>query len=532
MTNSSNLPAPYTGVNQTTPLAALQFPFCENLFNFNTTSAGIELRNGDASFANLSISNLSATIGLGKYGDTYLLAWAYDTATTEMKFYNVETGVLLYTSAAAGFGQFYPQYFNGYLFCFSPTAAYNPGVKFNVTGVQSAIGYTGTGLSLVGGGCVYKNRQYIVQTSEAAYWYSGIDAIAGALTKIDLSGQLRNYSTLGNIATLTLSDSEESEEIMAFCFNNGEILFYRGSYPDSADWRIAGKAKIGQLASIGNSAFPYQGDTIVLCDSGIVSLRELFLRGAQQALNLSINSRVQTTWTYLIKTWRTTSGVYNTGLSTAVSGIWDEINSRLYILLPISFTPFNAATFNATGNFLFVFDAIRESWSFHSSGTSAGSGNLPNFAAMRYYKTKKVVLLRQGTATGIKMIEKEGSSGFMDRNLNNSADLAFDYKYVSSPIPFPKTEVYETTQIEPIIESDLYAQTNWYLIADFGRQTTNAQTTDASTTAPAKPAVNVGLQNITFVQVQMSGTTVTGKTVGLTLYSFNVWYNRGEVGSR
>lgn len=530
MTNSTNLPAGYKGVNQASTQAALQFPFCYNLYNFNTTNNGIVLRNGDASFTNLSISNLNATQGMGQYGDTYLMAVVYDTVTSENKFYNMETGALIYTTAAAGIGQFYPQYFNGELFFFSPTAAYSPGVKFNSSLVQSAIGYTGaTTLALSGAGCKYKNRQYIVQGSEPAYWYSGIDAVAGALTKIDLGGILNNHSNLGNIAPFTLSDGNNSEELLAFCFNNGEILFYRGSYPDSSDWSIAGKAKIGQLASIGRSTFAYQGDTIVLCDSGIVSLRELFLSGSQNALNLSVNNYVQETWTTIIKLARAALGLYNGGIGAAVSGIWDELNSRIYILVPFSYIPFNAASFSTSGNFFFVFDAIRQAWSFHSSGSTASA---PVFAAMRYYKTKKILLMRQGASTGIKAVEKEGSTGFMDRNINNSADLAYNFNFTSAPIPFPKTEVYETTQIEPIIQSDLYAQTSWYLIADFGRQTTNAQTTDASTTAPAKPAVNVGLQNITFVQVQMSGSTVTGKTVGLTLYSFNVWYNRGEVGSR
>lgn len=532
MTNSSNLPAPYRGVNQITPLAALQFPFCENLFNFNTTEAGQVLRNGDASFADLTISNLNSTQGIARFDDIYLLAWVYDTATTEMKFYNVETGVLVYTSAAAGFGQFFPQYFNNYLFLFSPTAAYAPGIKFTSALVQSAIGYTGGGNTLGGAGVKFRNRQYIISTGEAAYFYSDIDAIAGGLTKIDLSGILNQYSTLGNIATITLSDSVESEELLAFCFNNGEILFYRGSYPNSPDWSIAAKTKVGALVSIGRSTIPYQGDTFLLCDSGIISLRELFLRGAQQAINSSINTYIQPTWAYLIQSARNALSIYGSGVDSAICGVWDEINSRIYISLPFSYTPFDPSSFSASGgNFVFVFDAIRQSWAFHSSGDSAGSSR-PRFANLLYYKTKKIILLRQGGSTGIKVITKEGASDFMDRNLNNNGAVAYTYNMTSAPIPFPKTEVYETTQIEPIIKSDLYAQTNWYLIADFGRQTTNAQTTDASTTAPAKPAVNVGLQNITFVQVQMSGTTVTGKTVGLTLYSFNVWYNRGEVGSR
>ena len=128
--------------------------------------------------------------------------------------------------------------------------------------------------------------------------------------------------------------------------------------------------------------------------------------------------------------------------------------------------------------------------------------------------------------------EKEGSTGFTDRSANDDADTPYQYTMLSAPIPFPKTAVYEAVQIEPILESDLYAETNWSFVVDFGRQSSGNQKTDAATTAVAKPAVNVGMQNITYVQVQMSGTTAAAKTVGLDLYSYNVWYNSGEIASR
>jgi hypothetical protein len=137
------------------------------------------------------------------------------------------------------------------------------------------------------------------------------------------------------------------------------------------------------------------------------------------------------------------------------------------------------------------------------------------------------------TATDyILLRSKEKATDFQDVNQDNTTKTSFDYEMLSAPIPFPKTAVYEATQIEPILESDLYSQTNWNFVVDFGRQTSGDQKTDASTTSVAKPAVNVGMQNITYVQVKMSGTTAASKTVGLNLYSYNVWFNAGEKGSR
>jgi len=91
--------------------------------------------------------------------------------------------------------------------------------------------------------------------------------------------------------------------------------------------------------------------------------------------------------------------------------------------------------------------------------------------------------------------------------------------------------VYAVNGIEPIIKSDLYAQTSYKLIADLGRQTTTGQTVEDQGTSIAKPLVNVGIEG-TVVQMQVSGTTVTGKTVGLEFYGYNVWYESGMEASR
>jgi hypothetical protein len=43
--------------------------------------------------------------------------------------------------------------------------------------------------------------------------------------------------------------------------------------------------------------------------------------------------------------------------------------------------------------------------------------------------------------------------------------------------------------------------------------------------------VNLGIEG-TYAQMRMSGSTVTGKTVGINLYGYNVLFNQGAEGSR
>ncbi len=314
------------------------------------------------------------------------------------------------------------------------------------------------------------------------------------------------------------------------------MLFYRGSYPNADDWGLVGRGRVGQQVSY-NASIAYQGDSLLLCDTGIVSLRDLFLKGSENAQSLSVNSNVQKQWSDLISGARNADGYPVGPLFPGVynfTGVWDQKKDRLVIYCPYYLYP-SIANYSNVGNFFFVFDTLLQSWTTHQSFVLLNSNPLTpiQYTNLVRYKNETLMLVLQ-SMVGIKptVYSKEAATGFTDRNFQDTAETGYDYTMLSAPIPFPKTAVYEATQIEPILESDLYAQTNWNFVVDFGRQTSGNQPTDAATTSVAKPAVNVGMQNITYVQVKMSGTTVSGKTVGLNLYSYNVWYDAGQKGSR
>jgi hypothetical protein len=522
MANSVNLPAPYGGVDDKPPIAALEAPFCQYLLNFNLTDAGIVLRNGDAGYLGYSLSNVYSPVGFAAYGDSKLFTIYYNNSDSRIRIEDAVTATVLYTSAASGIDYFHTLYFNKYLYFFAEST-YAPGVVFNGATI-GAIGWTtSTTFSPVGGN-VYNNRAYIIQKNAATYWYSGIDAVAGALTSVDLNSILVESSTMAIIAAITLSDNINTVTYQAFVFFSGEVLFYQGSYPDSSNWGLVGRANIGAPLNY-NSSINYQGDSLVLCDSGVVSLRDLFLRGSSQAANLTVNTRIQKTWKSYIQKIRTLLST-PTGPLRFISGVYDKVNSRVVISFAYNI---DSLAEMAYGSYYFIYDTIRQAWYFHQSynGTTADNRSV-NY--IQYFRNAVILFARRGGAIGT--YQKEGGTDFADDSPNTLDNVSFLYQMLSAPIPFPKTAVYEATQIEPIIESDLYDLTNWNLIADFGRQTSGDQKTDASTSNVAKPALNVGMQNITFVQVKMSGQTEIERTVGLDLYSYNVWYNSGDTGSR
>jgi hypothetical protein len=528
MSQSANLPAPFLGIKQSVPIAALSSPNCETLLNFNVTQQGISLRKGDSKYKNIV---LPSPDGLFNYGDTKLFMTYYEVSSDKTLVYDVDAGANDYIPfLVAGRENFYGNVFNKYLYLFSPVS-YKPGFVYNgVADTWALIGYTGATTFSPIGGCNYRNRQYIIQYQEAAYWYSEIDAITGTCTKVDLSSVVQNVCALSTIATITISNTGASVDLIAFVFSNGEVLFYSGSYPDADNWTRVAAATIAQPIDY-NSFIKYGSDTLILTDVGLISLKQLFLEGAEAATNATINTDISQTWSKIIMLVRAARSVPNGPITPSSSvkawafrGVWDSATNRIIIMFPCYLDSAGALAY---GIFYFVYSTIYKAWSFHLSAN--GSATYPAKDIVMYQNT---VLVMADSATEIMIWSKEGATGFTDRNVNDDADLPYTYEMLSAPIPFPKTAAYEATQIEPILESDLYAQTNWNLVCDFGRQTSGDQKTDAATTAVAKPAVNVGMQNITYVQAKMSGTTTTSKTVGLDLYSYNVWYNAGNEGSR
>lgn len=519
MTNSANLPAPYGGVDSSVPTAALKNPYCQTLLNFNVTQAGIVLRNGDSMVTRLASGGTKSPIKFHRYGDTSLFFSALNNTTVKSDVYNAATGALVYSSGAGTQPLWTSVYFDNYLFLLSLGSR---SAQYDGT-TWGGWGYSGYASETFTCGTPFKQRLYLGTDTGATYYYSGIASVAGALTKVDLGSVLTFPAQISSISPLTLSDNVSTDTLLSFVFTSGEILFYQGSYPDSANWTLLGRAFVGRP---NGAAFSYQGDVLVPCRNGLVSLRDLFLRGTSNALSLSVNGRIQRLWSDIVSTY----AAANPGAPDLfTAGVWDSEGDRIIVMMQQYLS--NGA-FDTTRNFYFVYDTIIGAWYTHVSagGVANGSSTSGTYVDIAYYSG--AVYLLCGSNDSIAVFKKEGATGFTDKRFDNGADNPYDYTFLSAPIPFPKTAAYETTQIEPIMLSDLYAQTNWNLVADFGRQTSGNQQTEALTTSVAKPAVNVGMQNITYVQAKMSGTTVSGKTVGLSLYSYNVWYNSGETGSR
>lgn len=522
MANSANLPAPYGGMNKKTPIAALNSPYCENLINFNTTDAGIELRHGDKLWtATKNVSPISTDFFLAflKYGELKLF-YSTQGSTGNNRYFDITTSTptLAYTSTTVINGEIFSLYFNKNLYSFGTTTSVGDVYNGSTWG---AWGWSFPSIAPIGG-CAFKNRAYFVGRATAIFGYGGIDAITGSVTEKDLSGVILQQSYLSTIAPITIVSNGSTLQLLAYVFFSGEVLFYAGSYPDSDSWSLIGRGKIGKPLNY-NCSIDYQGDALVMTRIGLVSLRDVFLSGSQQATIKTVSDEINPVWRLLVSELIASILYYEatTGRISYVSGAWWTAKDRIVISFPIKIKSDGTT---ALGTTYFVFDTLRGGWSIHTTDN-------PTFGLVEFQDDIYVNGWTVGDSSNYLVTLKKEAADDLQDAYNNVEKKDYDYDFLSAPIPFPKTSVTETNQIEPILESDLYGQTNWSFVSDFGKQTTNNQTTNALSTV-SKPAVNVGIQNITYVQVRMSGTTTSGKTVGLKLYSYNVWFDAGETASR
>ena len=528
------LPAPFGGVDDLTPIIALQPPYCENLLNFNVLQEGVVLRYGDKKFGVTITQAAGGSVPqrIFTYGNSRIFVLSYEVTAQKYVLYDMESGATSFDMTtilpgALAFSGFYDLFFNNYLFMFSKAAGVTiPGMYFDGTAF-GAIGYTGTGYAPLGGN-VYKNRAYMIQNGAPGYWYSADKAITGPCVYVDLATIIKEDCDLAIICSFSLSDNVSAIVLQAFVMDNGEVLFYSGSYPDSPDWTQVGDAKIGQPVDY-NAYIKNGGDSLVLCDTGVISMRDLFLKGAQEGKGLSINDRVSQRWAELIQSIRTVYSIPNgpisviingTNTSGYIRGISDSKADRIIINIPFYLSSGTATT----GNTQFIFDSQRTSWFFHQSYKASTVPKLV-YDINRY--KNKVILASSGT-TKIMVSEKEGATNFTDRDADDSLDNGYYYEVISAPVAEGRAYVQQGQGMDVILKSDLYSETNYYLTRDFGVQTSTAQKIPGTgyTGVLQKPFANIGIEG-SYIQYKITGTTVSGKSVGYQLYGTNFWKDIG-----
>jgi hypothetical protein len=172
-----------------------------------------------------------------------------------------------------------------------------------------------------------------------------------------------------------------------------------------------------------------------------------------------------------------------------------------------------------SGSYYFIFNNINQAWYFHRS-----FGNTTHVIRDAVEYNNKIVTLSYGNNNAM-VYEKEGSTGFMDRLAEDTGDIGYDFNITFAPVSNGRAFVQKCAGIDVILETDLSAAINYQLIKNFGASTTTAQKVTVGS-GLQKAYVNMGHEG-SYIQPKISGTTITGKTVGLDLYGINFWSEQG-----
>jgi hypothetical protein len=154
---------------------------------------------------------------------------------------------------------------------------------------------SGTGLttSTLNGIHIHKNRSYFWDDRKQDFWYSGVDALGGALTKFPLG---RVQGTGGNLMAMgTWSHDAGSglDDYAAFILSSGDVLVYQGSDPSSAvDWGLVGRYNIG--APISKRAIKkIASELLIVTKAGYIPISSMVKGGRYNDKAASISSKIR-----------------------------------------------------------------------------------------------------------------------------------------------------------------------------------------------------------------------------------------------
>lgn len=513
------LPPPYKGQNDQFPLISIQSPYCERMLNFNNLDGSVKVRQGNDLFAQSTKTN-RRLYAIASYGTTALFA-IVENLGVNWEIYNITAGTFgaLADANNANIGQNPASFYfrNNLIICYG-----NIGSTTLYDGsTYTTDPYTFSAFSPYGG-TEFKARAYFIGYNSTQFAYSGIEAIAGATTQVDLASQLTSKAVLYMIRSVSMTQNLTAESALSFIFSNGEVLVYSGSYPDSPNWSRISRFKVAKPIEH-NSYVEAKGDSFIFTESEILSLRNLLVSGYDKERDEGIGAAIAKRWRQCMKAYLADTSFFS---YKYVKGVYDEANDRIVISMPFYVNPDTGALV-ANTLFQLIYDFNLEAWYEYLQTDT----EIYFCVGATYFRNSVYLAVESNSGLEMSVVKLEGGSNFVDDQIDGTGTNPIDYNLITAPLPISKFGANAITGVEAIVKSDLYPQTSYKFIADLGRQTTEAQTLPDQGTSIAKPMMNVGIQGAIAAQLQVYGSTVSA-SIGLEISALNVWYYSGDSGSR
>lgn len=127
----------------------------------------------------------------------------------------------------------------------------------------------------------FKSRMYWWEAQADSFWYTAVNAGAGAVSEFSLKAATNNGGNILMITSLTRDGGAGPDDYLAIFVSSGEVLVYQGSNPgDADDWSLVGRYIVPvPLSTLG---FAQVGaDVVYLSHRGLVSLRDVMASGGE-----------------------------------------------------------------------------------------------------------------------------------------------------------------------------------------------------------------------------------------------------------
>ncbi len=129
----------------------------------------------------------------------------------------------------------------------------------------------------------FKGRLYFVEKDTGDFWYGGVGAVTGALTRFQLNQILRLGGQLQAIGVWSRDAGDGLDDFIVFVSSNGEVLIYSGIDP-ATDFVKVGSYLIGRpigrrcLTEVG-------GELVVITEAGYMPVSHLLQGGTADTID-------------------------------------------------------------------------------------------------------------------------------------------------------------------------------------------------------------------------------------------------------
>lgn len=305
---------PYGGLDLVSPIDNMDPSRALELENIFPAASTPELRKGYREYADIAGTDPTRTVRALPLanGTTKLVAFngstIYDVAFGSA---TAVSGTSLSTSNAS------TEVFKNRLFSCN---GINPVQVYDGTTRTDSV-FTGVTLADLINVSSYKKRIYFIKKNSFDLYYGPLNAITGALTLEDISGEFSLGGYLVFAGSYTNQTAQTSADLFFAISSEGEIVFYGGTNP--GDWQLVARYVIGKPLGY-NAVVRINNDTWILTQQGIVPVSALFASDPTQSVtsvSLNINKLISQT-------------ASNLPFSYRWHGVFSAATRRVFILLP------------------------------------------------------------------------------------------------------------------------------------------------------------------------------------------------------